>query len=186
MPAAMGPSPGSSPPGCHSRTSSSALAEAEAKVHGVAVDKIHFHEVGAADAIADVVGAVVGFDLLGVERITASPVPIGWGTIIMAHGQCGIPAPATAELLKGIPLAESSIRGELTTPTGAAILSVLAQDFGPIPAMIPQRIGCGAGSNDWPERPNILRIVLGESLASGLRRGRGQAYGGGGFRKAYL
>ena len=133
----------------------------------MAIDKIHFHEVGAADAIADVVGAVVGFDLLGVERITASPVPIGWGTIIMAHGQCGIPAPATAELLKGIPLAESDIQGELTTPTGAAILSVLAQDFGPIPPMIPQRIGCGAGSNDWPQRPNILRIILGESLATG-------------------
>jgi hypothetical protein len=143
------------------------LAEAEAKVHGMAVDKIHFHEVGAADAIADVVGAVAGFDLLDVGRITASPVPTGWGTITMAHGQCSIPAPATAELLLGIPLAESDIQGELTTPTGAAILSVLAQDFGPIPPMIPQRIGCGAGSNDWPNRPNILRIILGESLATG-------------------
>ena len=142
------------------------LAEAEAKVHGVAIDKIHFHEVGAADAIADVVGAAVGFDLLGVGRITASPVPTGWGTITMAHGQCSIPAPATAELLQGIPLAESNIQGELTTPTGAAILSVLAQDFGPIPPMIPQRIGCGAGSNDWPNRPNILRIILGESVAA--------------------
>ena len=107
------------------------LAEAEAKVHGVAIDKIHFHEVGAADAIADVVGAVVGFDLLGVERIVASPVPTGWGTITMAHGECSIPAPATAELLQGIPLAESSIQGELTTPTGAAILSVLADGFRP-------------------------------------------------------
>ncbi len=143
------------------------LAEAEAKVHGVAVDKIHFHEVGAADAIADVVGAVAGFDMLGVERIVASPVPTGWGTITMAHGQCSIPAPATAELLLGLPLAESDIQGELTTPTGAAILSVLAEDFGPIPPMIPQQIGCGAGSNDWPNRPNILRIILGESLPAG-------------------
>jgi pyridinium-3,5-bisthiocarboxylic acid mononucleotide nickel chelatase len=142
------------------------LAEAEAKVHGLPIDKIHFHEVGAADAIADVVGAAVGFDLLGVERITASPVPTGWGSITMAHGQCAIPAPATAELLQNIPLAESDIQGELTTPTGAAILSVLAQEFGPIPPMIPQRIGCGAGSNDWPKRPNILRIILGDSLAA--------------------
>ena len=142
------------------------LAEAEAKVHGVEIDKIHFHEVGAADAIADVVCAVAGFDLLGVERITASPVPTGTGTINMAHGQCSIPAPATAELLKGIPLAESDIQGELTTPTGAAILSVLAADFGPLPPMIPRRIGYGAGGNDWPGRPNILRIILGESVAA--------------------
>jgi pyridinium-3,5-bisthiocarboxylic acid mononucleotide nickel chelatase len=143
------------------------LAEAEAKVHGVAMEKIHFHEVGAADAIADVVSAVVGFDLLDVERITASPVPTGWGTITMAHGICSVPAPATAELLKGIPLAKADVEGELTTPTGAAILSVLAQDFGPLPAMVPGRIGYGAGSNDWPGRPNILRIILGESVGAG-------------------
>ncbi|MGD0517845.1 MAG: nickel pincer cofactor biosynthesis protein LarC [Thermoguttaceae bacterium] len=143
------------------------LAEAEAKVHGIAVDKIHFHEVGAADAVADVVGAVVGFDLLGVGRIVASPVPTGWGTIKIAHGQCSIPAPATAELLQGVPLAESIIQGELTTPTGAAILSVLAGGFGPVPPMIIRQIGCGAGSNDWHERPNILRILLGESVAAG-------------------
>jgi pyridinium-3,5-bisthiocarboxylic acid mononucleotide nickel chelatase len=139
------------------------LAEAEAKVHGVPVEKVHFHEVGAADAIADIVGAAVGFDLLGIEHIVASPVPTGWGTIKIAHGQCGIPAPATAELLQGIPLAQSSIQGELTTPTGAAILSVIAQEFGPAPAMITRRIGCGAGSNDWAEGPNVLRIFLGES-----------------------
>ena len=99
-------------------------------------------------------------------------MPTGWGTIRIAHGQCSIPAPATAELLQGIPLAESDIQGELTTPTGAAILSVLAQDFGPIPPMIPQRIGCGAGSNDWPDRPNILRIILGESVAARRLRPR--------------
>jgi uncharacterized protein (TIGR00299 family) protein len=139
------------------------LAEAEARVHGADVDQIHFHELGAVDAIADVVCAAAGFDLLGVERITASPVPTGQGTIKIAHGQCSIPAPATAELLKGVPLAESDIRGELTTPTGAAILSVLAEDFGPPPPMIIRQIGCGAGSNDWTERSNILRILLGES-----------------------
>ncbi len=142
------------------------LAEAEAQVHGVPIEKIHFHEVGAADAIADVVSAVAGFDLLGVERIVASPVPTGWGTIKIAHGELSVPAPATAELLKGIPLAESNIEGELTTPTGAAILSVLADGFGPVPAMIIERVGCGAGNSDWPGRPNILRIILGESVAA--------------------
>ena len=130
----------------------------------------------AADAIADVVGAVVGFDLLGAERIVASPVPTGWGTIAMAHGQCSIPAPATAELLRGIPLAQSSIQGELTTPTGAAILSVLADGFGPMPPMIPERIGCGAGGNDWPGRANILRILLGESVADGTYAQTEQIY----------
>ena len=142
------------------------LAEAEAKVHGVAVEEIHFHEVGAVDAIADVVGTVVGFDLLGVERIVASPVPTGWGSIKIAHGQCSIPAPATAELLKGIPLAQSSIEGELTTPTGAAILSALAESFGPVPPIVIEKIGYGAGSNDWPEHANILRILLGESATA--------------------
>jgi uncharacterized protein (TIGR00299 family) protein len=143
------------------------LAQAEAQVHGVPIDQVHFHEVGAADAIADVVGAVVGFDLLGVGRITASPVAVGSGTIHMAHGQCGVPAPATAELLQGVPLAESSVPGELTTPTGAAVLSTLADGFGPLPAMIVEKIGCGAGSNDWPRQSNILRIFLGESTAAG-------------------
>jgi pyridinium-3,5-bisthiocarboxylic acid mononucleotide nickel chelatase len=140
------------------------LAEAEAKVHGVSIEKIHFHEVGAADAIADVICAVVGFSMLGVDRIVASPVPTGSGKIKIAHGECSIPAPATAELLKNVPLAISNIQGELTTPTGAAILSVLAEDFGPLPAMIPQQIGYGAGSNDWPDQPNILRIILGEAV----------------------
>jgi pyridinium-3,5-bisthiocarboxylic acid mononucleotide nickel chelatase len=138
------------------------LAEAEAKVHGVAVDEVHFHEVGATDSIADIVGAAVGFDLLGVERIVASPVPTGSGKINIAHGECGIPAPATAELLRGIPLAESSVAGELTTPTGAAILAAMADSFGPPPAMTIRSIGYGAGSNDWLAQPNILRLMLGE------------------------
>src|SRR3972149_1649542 len=143
------------------------LAKGESRVHGLAIDKVHFHEVGAVDAIADVVGAVVGFELLGVGRIVASPVPTGSGMIKIAHGECSLPAPATAELLRGIPLAQSNIQGELTTPTGAAILSVLAHGFGPLPSMIVERIGCGAGSNDWPEQPNILRLLLGESIAAG-------------------
>jgi uncharacterized protein (TIGR00299 family) protein len=140
----------------------SKLAEAEAKVHGVPVEKVHFHEVGAADSIADIVGAAVGFDLLGVERIVASPVPTGSGKIEIDHGVCNIPAPATAELLRGIPLAESTVVGELTTPTGAAILAALADGFGPPPAMTIRSIGYGAGSNDWPGHPNILRLMLGD------------------------
>jgi pyridinium-3,5-bisthiocarboxylic acid mononucleotide nickel chelatase len=140
------------------------LAEAEAKVHGIAIEKVHFHEVGAADAIADIVGTVVGFELLGVGRIVASPVPTGWGTIKIAHGECSIPAPATAELLHGVPLVESAIQGELTTPTGAAILSVLADGFGPMPPMTIEKIGCGAGYNDWAERANILRIIVGDQV----------------------
>lgn len=142
----------------------SRLAEAEAKVHGVSIEKVHFHEVGAADSIADIVGAAVGFDLLGVDRIAASPVPTGMGKIRIAHGECSIPAPATAELLQGIPLAESATQGELTTPTGAAILATLADGFGPLPAMKIQRIGYGAGQKEFPDRPNILRLLVGETI----------------------
>ena len=142
------------------------LAEAEAKVHGTTIDKVHFHEVGAADSIADIVGAAVGFDLLGVERIVASPVPTGSGKIKIAHGECSVPAPATAELLTGIPLAESSIACELTTPTGAAILATMVDGFGPLPSMRIARIGCGAGSRDLDRQPNLLRLIVGESVDS--------------------
>ncbi|MEN6494943.1 MAG: nickel pincer cofactor biosynthesis protein LarC [Thermoguttaceae bacterium] len=140
------------------------LAEAEAKVHGTTVEKVHFHEVGAADSIGDIVGAAVGWDLLGVERIVASSVPTGTGKITIAHGIMSVPAPATAELLKGIPLAESSIPHELTTPTGAAILATLADSFGPVPAMKIERIGCGAGQRDLDEQPNLLRLLVGETV----------------------
>ena len=139
------------------------LGEAEASVHGVSIEKVHFHEVGAADSIADIVGACVGLDWFDVERIVASPVPTGTGTIKIAHGTCAIPAPATAELLRGIPLAESSIPKELTTPTGAALLATLADSFGPVPAMSIQSIGCGSGQRDLESQPNILRLMLGES-----------------------
>jgi pyridinium-3,5-bisthiocarboxylic acid mononucleotide nickel chelatase len=147
------------------------LAEAEAKVHGTTIDRVHFHEVGAADSIADIVGAAVGWDLLGVERIVASPVPTGSGRITIAHGECSIPAPATAELLQGIPLAASAVQGELTTPTGAAILATLADSFGPLPAMTVGRIGCGAGTKDFEGQANILRLFVGETAetaAAGL------------------
>jgi hypothetical protein len=137
------------------------LAEAEARVHGTTTEKVHFHEVGAADSIADIVGAAVGWDMLGVERTLASPIPTGGGKVQMAHGQCSVPAPATAELLKGIPLAESAIQAELTTPTGAAIVATLASGFGPLPSMAIERIGYGAGRRDLDQQPNVLRLFLG-------------------------
>jgi uncharacterized protein (TIGR00299 family) protein len=137
------------------------LAEAEAKVHGSTIEKVHFHEVGAVDSIADIVGSAIGFDLLGVERIACSPVPTGHGFVEIAHGRCSIPAPATGELLRGIPLAAFDVEGELTTPTGAAIVAALANDFGPLPPMIVERIGYGAGQKDF-DHPNILRLLVGE------------------------
>ena len=143
------------------------LAEAEAKVHGMAIEQVHFHEVGAADSIADIVGTAVGWDLLGVERIVASAVPTGTGRIQIAHGECSIPAPATAELLQGIPLVQSAVAQELTTPTGAAILATLVDAFGPLPSMRITRIGCGAGQRDLDEQPNLLRLLLGETVAQG-------------------
>jgi len=137
------------------------LGEAEAKVHGTTLRKVHFHEVGAVDSIADIVGAAVGWDLLGVDRIVASPVPTGQGSIEIAHGRCSIPAPATAELLQGLPLAESHVQCELTTPTGAAILATLVDSFGPLPAMTIERIGYGAGQRDLEEQANVLRLFVG-------------------------
>ena len=139
------------------------LGEAEAKVHGVPIEKVHFHEVGAADSIADIVGAAVGWDLLGVDRIVASTVPTGTGRIRIAHGECSIPAPATAELLRGVPLAQSSVSCELTTPTGAAILATLVESYGPLPSMRITRIACGAGQRDLDEQPNLLRLLIGET-----------------------
>jgi hypothetical protein len=144
------------------------LGEAESKVHGIPVEQIHFHEVGAADSIADIVGTAVGLDLLGVERIVASPVPTGTGKVHIAHGECSIPAPATAELLRGIPLAASSVEAELTTPTGAAILATLAESFGPVPPMTIERIGCGAGQRDLETQPNLLRLLLGVTASQGM------------------
>lgn len=139
------------------------LAEAEAKVHGTTIEKVHFHEVGAIDSIADIVGSAIGWDLLGADRVVASPVPTGQGRVSIAHGTCSIPAPATGELLRGIPLAESSVNCELTTPTGAAILATLAESFGPLPAMTVERIGYGAGQRDLEEQPNLLRLLVGSA-----------------------
>ncbi|WZP00702.1 nickel pincer cofactor biosynthesis protein LarC [Isosphaeraceae bacterium EP7] len=142
------------------------VGHAEAVAHGIDVSRIHFHEVGAVDSIADIVGAAVGLDLLGVDRFEASPVPTGQGSVRAAHGVMPLPAPGTAEILKGIPLAESDVRMELTTPTGAAILATVTERFGPLPAMTIGAIGMGAGTKDLPGQANILRLFVGEIAAS--------------------
>lgn len=136
------------------------LAEAEARVHQHPISQVHFHEVGAIDAIVDIVGAVAGLHLLGVKRVSASPINVGSGTVKAAHGILPVPAPATAELLKGKPIYASAASGELTTPTGAAFITTLAESFGPLPAMQVERIGYGAGTKDLPEAPNLLRLFL--------------------------
>jgi hypothetical protein len=139
------------------------LAEAEAAVHGMPLDKVHFHEVGALDSIADIAGAAVGLDLLGVERFTSRSVPTGSGMVQCAHGLMPIPAPGTAELLKGVPLASSPIKAELTTPTGAAILTTVVQEWVDTPVMTVERIGHGAGKRNFVEQPNLLRLFLGQA-----------------------
>ncbi len=137
------------------------LAEAEARVHGTTVDEVHFHEVGAIDAIVDVTGAVIGLHLLGIDALHVSALPVGSGTIKGAHGSMPVPAPGTAELLKGFPVVDSGVRAELVTPTGAAILTTLAVAAGRMPAMTVSAIGYGAGTREL-ETPNILRCFLGE------------------------
>jgi hypothetical protein len=138
------------------------LAEAEAKAHGVTPDRIHFHEVGALDAMADVVGAAWGIRHLGLERIYLSPINLGGGVIQAAHGKMPVPAPGTAALLEGVPAYGSEIAAELTTPTGAAILTTLATGYGPMPAMTIRRVAYGAGGRDLQEQPNLLRLMIGE------------------------
>src|SRR5262249_55358664 len=139
------------------------LGEAEAAVHGIELAKVHFHEVGAVDSIIDIVGAAVGLDLLGVERFEASAVPPGRGSVRGAHGTMPLPAPATAELLKGVPLAASDVEMELTTPTGAAIVTTVAERFGPLPALTVSAIGLGAGTKDIKGQPNVLRLFVGDA-----------------------
>ena len=138
------------------------LAAAEAKVHGVGIAEVHFHEVGALDSILDIVGSLAGLDLLGVERVFSSPVPLGRGTVMTAHGLLPVPAPATAELLKGIPSRSLDVEGEVTTPTGAAILSALSSSFGVMPDLKVEGVGYGGGSKDFPNLPNLLRVFIGE------------------------
>jgi uncharacterized protein (TIGR00299 family) protein len=139
------------------------LGEAEARVHDVAIDKIHFHEVGAVDAIVDIVGACIGFHALGIEKFACSPLNVGGGTAKMAHGVLPVPAPATANLLQGKPTYSNGVQRELVTPTGAAIVATLCESFGPQPAMSVSAIGYGAGTADLEGQPNVLRIMVGEA-----------------------
>jgi len=139
------------------------LGEAEAKIHDTTVEKIHFHEVGAVDAIVDIVGASVGFELLGIEEFYASPLNVGSGQVEAAHGVLPVPAPATAELVKGAPTYSSGVERELLTPTGAAILTTLVKRFGAMPALKLEAIGYGSGAADLPGQANVLRMFVGES-----------------------
>ncbi len=145
------------------------LAEAEARVHGIEPQRVHFHEVGADDALVDIVGVCCACEELGLEQIVCSPVPVGGGTVQCEHGCMPVPAPATAVLLEGVPLAACDEPGELTTPTGAVLVRTLATGFGPLPAMRLERAGTGAGSREGRTRPNILRLLIGESDTDGLR-----------------
>ena len=143
------------------------LAEAEARVHNEPIEHIHFHEVGALDAIVDVVGAAICFDALQIERFVCSPLHVGSGMVKMAHGQFPIPPPAVTELLKGVPFYATEIKGELLTPTGAAIITTVCSEYGPIPEMKTEATGYGAGTREYQDFPNVLRVMLGETEVSG-------------------
>jgi pyridinium-3,5-bisthiocarboxylic acid mononucleotide nickel chelatase len=143
------------------------LGEAEASVHDVPIEKIHFHEVGAVDAIVDIVGACIGFEALGIEKFACSALNVGGGTAKMAHGILPVPAPATAKLLQGKPTYSNGVQKELVTPTGAAIVATLCETFGPQPAMSVSAIGYGAGTADIEGQPNVVRIMVGEEVSAG-------------------
>lgn len=140
------------------------LAEAESRVHGVPVDDVHFHEIGAADTIVDVVGVALALHDAGVTSMAASPVAVGSGTVVTSHGELAVPAPATALLLEGLPIVPGSAGGELTTPTGAALLRAYVTSFGAVPAMTLRRTGTGCGTRDLG-MPNVCELLLGEPLA---------------------
>ncbi|MGP4039354.1 nickel pincer cofactor biosynthesis protein LarC [Gracilibacillus sp. D59] len=140
------------------------IGEAEAKIHGMNLESVHFHEVGAIDSIIDIVGTAILIDELQVDRIVSSSIPVGSGHIHIDHGVYPVPAPATLEVLKGVPLKESKINGELTTPTGASIIKTLANDFSTMPNMKVDKIGYGAGTKTFEDHPNVLRVIIGDIL----------------------
>jgi pyridinium-3,5-bisthiocarboxylic acid mononucleotide nickel chelatase len=142
------------------------LAEAEATVHGTGAEQVHFHEVGAVDAIVDIVGGVIGLAWLKADRVVASPLNVGTGTVSMSHGTFPVPPPATALLVKGAPVYGAG-EGELLTPTGALLVTGHAQAYGPLPALRLEAVGHGAGSRDTPGRPNVLRLLVGEADEEG-------------------
>ncbi len=142
------------------------LIEAEARAHGVAPEEAHLHEAGGIDALVDIIGAVVGMELLEVDEVHASAIAVGGGTIRVAHGTLPVPAPATAELLKEVPIVPGEVEAELTTPTGAAIVTTLASSFGLVPPGMIEKIGYGAGARDFEAGPNLLRLLLLQPQAS--------------------
>jgi hypothetical protein len=142
------------------------LAEAEAEVHGSTVEKVHFHEVGAVDAIVDVTGVLLGLDALGVTSVSASALPLGGGWVDSEHGRIPVPAPATALLLRGAPVHGGPVEAELVTPTGAALLMSLAPSWGAPPAFRLEAVGTGAGTREFPDHPNILRLLVGSRVAA--------------------
>ncbi|PRS36397.1 hypothetical protein C6W19_14345 [Bacillus sp. RJGP41] len=139
------------------------IGEAEGHIHGLPLEKVHFHEVGAVDSIIDIIGAAILIDQLGIESVQSSAIPTGSGHIHIDHGIYPVPAPATLEILKGVPIASNDIRSELATPTGAAIAAVLAGNFGSLPPMTVESIGYGAGTKTFENHPNVLRVIIGET-----------------------
>ncbi len=144
------------------------LAEAEAKIHHQKTEEVHFHEVGAVDSIVDIVGTAIGIHHFQPRRILSSELPMGRGFVCCQHGRLPLPAPATLEILKGYPLQTAEVEGELVTPTGAAIVATLSSQAGPFPALRVTRVGYGMGKKEFPDRPNLLRLVLGEATETYL------------------
>jgi uncharacterized protein (TIGR00299 family) protein len=144
------------------------LAEAEARIHGTTKAKVHFHEVGSLDSIVDVVGCFAGLEAVGLKRTVASPLALGMGVVECLHGTLPSPAPATLEIARGLPVRGWNVEGELTTPTGAAVLKACASSFGPMPEMVVSRVGYGAGTRDFTGLPNVMRLVVGETEDPGL------------------
>ncbi|MGI8959829.1 MAG: nickel pincer cofactor biosynthesis protein LarC [Bryobacteraceae bacterium] len=138
------------------------LGDAEAKAHNTVLEKVHFHEIGAVDSICDIVGACIALDTLGIDEIRSSPINVGHGTVVTEHGMLPVPAPATAELLTNCPIYSAGPEAELTTPTGAALVSTLAKDFGCLPAIRVLSQGFGAGDKEFPAQANVLRVLIGE------------------------
>jgi len=146
------------------------IAVEEGKIHGCSPEEVHFHEVGAVDSIVDIVGSVLGMEYLGIGTACASSLPLGSGFVETAHGRIPLPAPATVALLKGIPVHDSGLKEELVTPTGAALVKSLARSFGCLPAMVIEQVGYGVGSRNLADRPNLLRILIGQEQGPQMRR----------------
>ncbi len=140
------------------------IGEAESKIHNVPIETVHFHEVGAIDSIVDIIGASIGIEALGIEHVFSSPLHVGAGTFTCAHGTYPVPGPATAEILRDVPIYSGEIQGELVTPTGAAIISTTSSGYGPMPMMRIDRVGYGAGTREYPKFPNVLRAILGRMV----------------------